>query len=75
MKDDEIPEDVSVVANAIGYTFQTLREQSAEMGTPVVELADIEREWVIAAAVRAIAHLDTWRSHQSLTRAQANGLA
>jgi hypothetical protein len=75
MKDDEIPEDVSVVANAIGYTFQVLRERSAEMGAPVVELADVEREWVIAAAIKAIAHLDSWRSQETLARAQAHGLA
>ncbi len=57
---DELDPDVSVVANAIGYTFQVMREQAGEMGDLVVELADVEREWVIAAATKAIAHLDGW---------------
>lgn len=66
--------EVLVVANAVGYTFQVLRERSAEMGTQVVEMSDVEREWVLAAAVRAVAHLDAWRSAQTRDRAERLGL-
>jgi hypothetical protein len=71
MKEDD---EVEVVANAIGYTFQVLRERSAELGEPVVEQSLAEREWIIAAAIKAIAHLDGWRSQESARRAVRHGL-
>lgn len=74
MSDDNLDTEVSVVANAIGYTFQVVREQNASMGTPVVDLSLEEREWVVLAAIRAIAHLDSWRAAQSRNRAERLGL-
>lgn len=73
LDDKHLDPEVSVVANAIGYTFQVLRERSAEMGQDT-EMPLVEREWVVAAAIKAIAHLDAWRSAETRDRAERAGL-